>query len=214
MTFLQKIEEAKKVIKENYAGPDKCIFAFSGGKDSAVLIHLAKSVLGKVPMLSVLSNTEFQDTYLYTLKMLKQYGSAYKLAFFVNKEDPADCCKSEKVKMFKEGLRDYDCWFSGIRKDEGITRNNFEVVEVKDGLKKVNPILYFTEKDIWRYIALFNVPVNPVYKLGYRSLSCKLCSVKEQDENESERAGRWKGTKCEGGECGIHTQSLRDEKSN
>ncbi len=214
MTFKEKIARAKKLIKENYTDKNKSIFAFSGGKDSAVLIDLANKTLGKVPMLVVLSNTEFTETYDYCMKMLKKYGKKEldKLEFFVNGDDPADCCRSKKVNVFKRLLEDQDVWFSGIRKDEGVTRGNFEEVEIKDGLKKVNPILDFTEKDVWRYIALFKVPVNPVYERGYRSLSCKNCSVVEQDENESERAGRWKDTEHEGCECGIHTESLRDEK--
>lgn len=110
----------------------------------------------------------------------------------------------------KEALKNYDMWFSGIRLDEGFTRNDFKHIEERGGLVKVNPILDFTEKDIWRYIALNEIKVNPIYRKGYRSLSCKRCSAPEKNELETERAGRWVGTDSEGGECGIHTKSLRN----
>ena len=82
-------------------------------------------------------------------------------------------------------------------------------VEEKDGLVKVNPILDFTEKDIWHYIGANAIPVVVQYAQGYRSLSCSKCSAPEEDENEPERAGRWKGTKSQGGECGINVESLK-----
>jgi len=40
-------------------------------------------------------------------------------------------------------------------------------------------------------------------------LTAKYCILKEKDETEPERAGRWAGTKKCGGECGIHTQILK-----
>ena len=117
-----------------------------------------------------------------------------------------NCCRKIKVNTFKVAVQNLDCWFAAIRADEGATRKDIQPVENTDGLVKVNPLWNWTEKDVWRYIALNQIPVNPLY-LEYRSLSCKFCSAKEEDENESERAGRWKGTNIK--ECGIHTQSLK-----
>lgn len=84
-----------------------------------------------------------------------------------------------------------------------------EPIEERAGLVKINPILNFSELDIWRYLSPNSIPVNPKYAQGYRSLGCAYCSFPEADENEVERAGRWKGTVKVCGECGIHTQALR-----
>jgi len=113
------------------------------------------------------------------------------------------------VEMTKKAVKDYNVWFAGLRRDEGRTRTNYDYVEEKNGLIKVNPILDFTEKDIWKYLAINRIPPNPLYREGYRSLGCAPCSKVEQDENETERAGRWQGTSKCGGECGIHTQPLK-----
>ena len=85
---------------------------------------------------------------------------------------------------------------------------DYREVEVKGGLIKINPILQFTELDIWRYLAMNSIKVNPLYKKGYRSLGCEPCSIIVSD-NEPERAGRWQGTSKCGGECGIHTRILK-----
>jgi phosphoadenosine phosphosulfate reductase len=207
MTLNQKIERAKKLIIETVEKYPKYAVSFSGGKDSAVLYHLAYKALGDThpKAFAVLSNTEFHETEEYVEEMMR-FGITYR---YTNGDDPADCCRSEKVRKFKMAVNGLDCWLSGIRADEGITRANFQEVEEKDGLVKVNPLLHFTEKDIWRYLAINHIRVNPKYKDGYRSLSCANCSVVEQDGDEPERAGRWKGTENACMECGIHTQSLR-----
>ncbi len=69
---------------------------------------------------------------------------------------------------------------------------------------KINPILDWSEVDIWRYTAIFGIPVNPAYRNGYRSLGCAPCTYLGKD-SDTERAGRWHGTNKCGGECGIHT---------
>ena len=211
MTFQEKVDHAKRLIAETLKKHQNTVMACSFGKDSLVLLHLINEVKQGVPVFSVLADTEFPQTFALRDKIVNDWKPNYKEYNFVN--DPArgadDCCRSLKVEKFKEALAPYECWFSAIRADEGVTRANFEEVEEKDGLIKVNPILHFSEKDVWRYTAIHNLPVNEMYREGYRSLSCRLCSSKELDETEPERAGRWKGTSHEGGECGIHTQSLR-----
>jgi phosphoadenosine phosphosulfate reductase len=211
MTFRQKIEESKKLIT-NYINtyPDYGV-AVSWGKDSTVLLDLVIQLHFEhsIKIFSVLANTEFNETLKIKEILLKRYENkiTYKEYVFLQPENYGDeCCKTSKVIAFKLATQNLDCWFSGARRDEGLTRQNMDYVENKNGLIKVNPILDFTEKDIYRYLAINNIPVNPLY-LDYRSLSCQYCSAKEQDENEPERAGRWVGSEVK--ECGIHTQSLR-----
>lgn len=121
---------------------------------------------------------------------------------------PDLCCKLLKVDPTKEAVKDLDAWVTGLRRTEGYTRENYQEEEKRGNLMKINPILDWTELDIWRYLALNNVPVNPLYAKGYRSLGCAPCTRIVGDE-ELERAGRWQGTSKCGGECGIHTQNLK-----
>ena len=102
-----------------------------------------------------------------------------------------------------------DCWVTGLRCTEGRTRREFKEVEYRDeGLVKLNPILIWYEREIWQYLALHKVAVNPLYAKGYRSLGCEPCT--KISLGSDERAGRWIGTSKCGGECGIHTQPLLD----
>ena len=216
MTFIKKILEAKKLIKEYIKKYPRIIVGSSFGKDSLVLYHLCCSVKKDIPVFYIKTPFKPKETLEYKDKMVKKYNMNLKVYGREERKDipewwkskPNQCCNYYKVGPTEEALKDYDCWFSGLRRDEGSTRAILEFV-IKDrfGKVKVNPILLFTEKDIWRYLAINQIPPNPLYKEGYRSLGCAPCSNKEKDEGEGERDGRWKGTCKNGGECGIHSKS-------
>jgi len=121
-----------------------------------------------------------------------------------------ECCQTFKVEPFKTAIRELEltAMISGVRKDEGPTRKDCKHVETKQGLTKYNPILDFTETDIWKYLAINQVPPHPLYAKGYRSLGCEPCTSLCDDE-EGERSGRWKGTNRCAGECQIHYAKLK-----
>ncbi len=120
--------------------------------------------------------------------------------------DPDECCRMLKVEPTKVAVSNLDAWITGLRCTEGQTRVDYQEIEEKGGLIKVNPILTFTEAEIWRYIATRGIEPHPWYGKGYRSLGCAPCSA---PGGELERDCRWAGTSKCGGECGIHTQRLK-----
>ncbi len=122
---------------------------------------------------------------------------------------PDECCRLLKVNPTKEAVKDLDCWICGLRNTEGQTRKNFQEIEERGDLIKINPILSWTEMEIWKYIAINNITPHPWYEQGYRSLGCAPCS---NPGGVLERDGRWQGTSKCGGECGIHTQILKPGK--
>jgi len=124
--------------------------------------------------------------------------------------DPDRCCDTLKGQPTRQAIEDLDvaCWVTGLRCTEGRTRTDSQEIEERDeGLVKLNPILIWYEREVWQYLALNQVPVNPLYARGYRSLGCEPCS--RITTGGDERAGRWIGTSKCGGECGIHTRPLK-----
>ena len=124
--------------------------------------------------------------------------------------DPDQCCNNLKVEPTRQAIEEMgvDCWVTGLRCTEGRTRTDFKEVEERDpGLVKLNPVLLWHEREIWQYLALNQVSVNPLYNQGYRSLGCAPCTAISSGPDE--RAGRWVGTSKCGGECGIHTRPLK-----
>ena len=125
--------------------------------------------------------------------------------------DPDRCCDILKVEPTRRAIEEMNvaCWMTGLRCTEGRTRTDFQEIEELDpGLIKLNPILIWHEREVWEYLAIHQVPVNPLYAQGYRSLGCEPCT--KIANGPDERAGRWLGTSKCGGECGIHTRPLLD----
>ncbi|MBI2850220.1 MAG: phosphoadenylyl-sulfate reductase [Chloroflexi bacterium] len=126
----------------------------------------------------------------------------------IYKVDPDECCRILKVDPTKVAVSGLDAWITGLRNTEGRTRVDYQEVEEKGGLIKINPILTFTETDIWKYMATRGIEAHPWYRLDYRSLGCAPCS---NPGGENERDGRWQETSKCGGECGIHTRILKEK---
>ena len=90
--------------------------------------------------------------------------------------DPDECCRLLKVDPTKIAVSDLDAWITGLRCTEGRTRVDYQEIEEKGGLIKINPILTFTEAEIWRYMSTRGIEPHPWYGKGYRSLGCAPCS--------------------------------------
>jgi phosphoadenosine phosphosulfate reductase len=209
----EKFEHSKNVIRECLNRYDNVAVACSFGKDSMVVVHLAIQIKPDIPIFTVMTPYKPKETFEYKDKMIKLWNLNIKE--FRAKQDvpkglwktlPDECCRILKVEPTREAVKDLDAWITGLRSTEGRTRTEYQEWELKGGLMKVNPILYWTEADTWRYIAVNQIPVHPWYAEGYRSIGCEPCS---KPGGENERDGRWAGTSKCGGECGIHTQKLK-----
>jgi len=218
LNFKQKIDRSLGLIREahNIYG-DSLVVAHSLGKDSCAVWHLAKQVSPKIRGFIVTTRFKPKETVAFMAEMVQRYPelrvfkSDAEIPPDLYKTDPDRCCNILKVEPTRRAIKEMGvkCWVTGLRCTEGRTRTDFKEVEERDkGLIKLNPILIWAEREVWQYLALYGVPVNPLYAQGYRSLGCEPCTRITSDENE--RAGRWIGTSKCGGECGIHTQPLID----
>ena len=217
LNFAQKVDRSLALIREAYEEfRDRLVVANSLGKDSCAVWHLAKRVSPYIRGFIVTTRFKPKETVLFMHKMVSLYPE---LEVYKNDEpipdrlyetDPDLCCDILKVQPTRRAIEDMNvaCWVTGLRCTEGRTRTDFQEVEERDvGLVKLNPILIWYEREIWQYLALNKVPVNPLYAEGYRSLGCAPCS--NISTGPDERAGRWIGTSKCGGECGIHTRPLK-----
>ncbi len=131
--------------------------------------------------------------------------------------NPDECCKLLKIDPTRVAVENLAAWITGLRNTEGKIREDYKEVEHKGGIVKYNPILTFTEEEIFGYLKDNNISLHPWYTMEfpdgkkYRSLGCEPCT-RPIFPNELERAGRWQGTSKCGGECGIHTKILKETK--
>ncbi len=217
LNFKEKVERSLQLIEEAYKKyGDSLVVANSLGKDSVAVWDLAKRVDPKIRGFIVTTRYKPQETVDFMKKTVARYPE---LKVFKNdiqippklyETDPDKCCDILKVEPVKRAVEEMGvkCWVTGLRCTEGRTRTDYKEVEERDeGLMKLNPILIWKEREVWQYLALYQVPVNPLYTEGYRSLGCAPCTKITSEDNE--RSGRWIGTSKCGGECGIHTRPLK-----
>ncbi len=217
LNFKEKVERSLRLISEAYEKyGNGLVVANSLGKDSVVVWDLVKRVSKDIRGFIVTTRfkppetVQFMNEEVARYPELRVYRNDAALPDKLYETDPDRCCDLLKVEPVKRAIEEMGvtCWVTGLRCTEGRTRTDFQEVEERDeGLIKLNPVLIWKEREIWQYLALYNVKVNPLYAEGYRSLGCAPCTKITSDDNE--RAGRWIGTSKCGGECGIHTRPLK-----
>jgi len=217
LNFAEKVERSLELIRRaRQAYGDDLVVANSLGKDSCVVWDLAKRVDPAIRGFIITTRFKPEGTKEFMRQIVARYPE---LSVYQNDEpipdrlyetDPDRCCDLLKVIPTRQAVEEMHvrCWVTGLRCTEGRTRTDFQELEERDrGLTKLNPILIWQEREIWQYLALNQVPVNPLYAKGYRSLGCETCT--QISTGPDERAERWIGTSKCGGECGIHTRPIK-----
>ncbi len=217
LNLAEKVKRSLELISQAYDEyGERLVVANSLGKDSVAVWHLAMRVSPEIKGFIVTTRfkppetVEFMRQEVARYPRLKVYRNDQPIPDRLYETDPDRCCDLLKVQPVRQAIEELNvgCWVTGLRCTEGRTRTDFQEIEERDeGLIKLNPILIWQEREVWQYLSLHQVPVNPLYAQGYRSLGCTPCTriVNGPDE----RAGRWTGTSKCGGECGIHTRPLK-----
>ena len=198
---------AKKIVDVYQRYKDKLdIFhvAFSGGKDSCVLLDLVKSVLPHDSFVVVFGDTgmEFPDTYAVIDKTEKQCGAEgikfYRASSHFTPEESWDlfappsrvlrwCCSVHKSTPQTLKLREVmgkneyiGLDYVGVRKQESIARSEYEYENYgkkQKGQYSHNSILEWTSAEVWLYIYSRGVIINDAYKKGNGRAGCVFCPM-------------------------------------
>jgi phosphoadenosine phosphosulfate reductase len=113
---------------------------------------------------------------------------------------PEHCCGAAKVAALHRALAGADAWITGLRREQGPTRADTELVEVDAkhrDIAKYNPLALWSERDLWARIHARGLPYHPLHDAGYASIGCAPCT-----RPGGGRDGRWAGT--DKTECGLH----------
>lgn len=178
--------------------------AFSGGKDSCVLLDLVKKALPKGSFVVVFGDTgmEFPDTY-EVIRKTKQQCSEEEIPFYIAKShlNPIEswklfgppsrvlrwCCSVHKSTPQTLKLREitgkYDykgLAFVGVRAHESSIRAFYEYLsngKKVRGQLSYNPILEWTSAEIWLYLYFNSLIINEAYKRGSARVGCLCCPM-------------------------------------
>lgn len=184
--------------------------------EDVVLVDLVRQVRPDVPVLFLDTFHHFPQTLRYRDEMAERWNlnlinlRAAESSVGLWQTSTDDCCARHKVGPLFAALESYDVWFTGLRRDQSPSRANLQHVEpftLKSGkvLRKVSPLAEWTTKDVWVYAKAHDIPLLPLYELGYSSIGCEPCTSLPLDPSNP-RSGRWQGQKLE---CGIHIQPTK-----
>jgi phosphoadenosine phosphosulfate reductase len=93
-------------------------------------------------------------------KMLETHGPNL---FYDNVENRKLCCNIRKVEPLPKFLDTKKAWISGIRSDQTLERKLASFWETKNGIVKINPLIFWTAEQVKKEIELKNIPVNRLY---------------------------------------------------
>jgi phosphoadenosine phosphosulfate reductase len=187
------------------------------GAEGMVIIDLASRLNQQFRLFTIDTEFLFPETYSLMDRIEEKYGIAIERVYSALSpeeqehghgnalwsRDPDLCCNLRKVEPLRRKLSELDAWITSIRRDQTSSRAAARRIEwdAKFGLLKVNPIVDWNAKQVWRYIHDHDVPYNPLHNQDYPSIGCTHCT-RAVRPGEDPRAGRWAGFAKT--ECGLH----------
>jgi phosphoadenosine phosphosulfate reductase len=201
----------------------KLTMATAFGAEGCCILHLLAEIEPRVRVFNLDTGYQFAETLELRERIKERYGIEVE---YVRAEQPVaeyeaehggpmysirpdQCCHDRKILPLRKAVEGYTAWISAIRAEQTPDRASAGVVQWdrKFGLVKVNPVLAWTRKDVWKFVLDNAVPYNPLHDQGFPSIGCWPCTAPVGD-GQHERAGRWAGTGKK--ECGLHVIEVKD----
>lgn len=210
-THLQQLEaESIHIMREVVAQFESPVMLYSIGKDSSVMLHLARKAFhpGSLPfpLLHIDTTWKFGAMIKFRDRIAEEYGLEMRVhtnprvpaedinPFDHGSQNYTDIAKTDALKQaLSEGR--YDAAFGGARRDEEKSRAKERFFSFRDEFGqwdpknqrpelwniynskigqdesiRIFPLSNWTELDVWQYLYVENVPINPLYFAEVRDI--------------------------------------------
>ena len=185
----EKIEDTKNIIAERLGEFGySCYIAWSGGKDSTLVVYFAIRYLPDVPVMFNNTGVEHPETINYVRKLAKEWNlnlietkpikpfwkvvEEYGFPKFRGKWGTPHCCLYLKEyparKVIKE--RGFKAVMTGITASESrqrallIMRHGFCYYCKDEKIQKIHPLWHWTPRDVLEFYKREDIPLNPIYR--------------------------------------------------
>ena len=188
-----KVATAIERIKA-FEPPEGYYVAFSGGKDSVVILDLVKRSGVKFDAHYNITGIDPPELYYFIRdqhpEVQRHRPGTTMWSLIIKKGFPPTrsiryCCQ-----FLKEGGGHGRKVITGVRWKESQRRNKRQMVETcfKDGTKTyLHPIIDWSEADVWDFIHQNNIPYCALYDEGFKRLGCVMCPMSSRQDREGNR---------------------------
>lgn len=179
--MLDKVNIAIERIK-SFEPEEGYYLAFSGGKDSCVIKALSDMAGVKYDAHYSVTTIDPPDLVYFIRKhhpdVIFERPKRSFLTEMVERGFPMRmrrwCCSD-----YKEKGGEGRVVMMGLRNAEGRSRSRRKMVEhcQLKGKKFVNPIIDWTDRDVWLFMGLYKIPYCSLYDEGWNRIGCLMCPL-------------------------------------
>jgi phosphoadenosine phosphosulfate reductase len=216
------VEEILRQGVELAAGPVQLASSFS--VEDIILIDIIQRRQLPVGIFAIDTGRLNEETYEVAEAVVQRYGVKIDwffpqaaavetlerekglFSFRESLENRHECCRIRKTEPLARALAPLSGWVTGLRREQGVTRSEIAAVEIDaahGNIVKINPLIDWSEAEVWAYAERERLPLNRLHQQGYPSIGCAPCTRAIQT-GEDVRAGRWWWENPEHKECGLH----------
>jgi len=223
----EKIEQVVAILTETVHDFAPVIFANSLGAEDMVLTDIINRHQLAIDMFSLDTGRLPQETYDLMQTVRERYKTPLRIyfpnvkqveayvaengvnGFYESIELRKACCHIRKVEPLRRALYGKSAWVTGIRHEQAASRLSLKVsaYDMDNRLQKVNPLLEWSNAEVWKYLKQNEVPYNKLHDKFYPSIGCAPCT-RAITPGEDIRSGRWWWETPETKECGLHTGKI------
>lgn len=220
----QKIEQVVAILTETIRDFAPVTFANSLGAEDMVLTDIIDRYQLAIDMFSLDTGRLPQETYDLMQTVRERYKTTLRIyfpnvkqveayvsengvnGFYQSIELRKACCHIRKVEPLRRALQGKHAWMTGIRHEQATSRLSLKVsaYDMGNRMQKVNPLLEWSNAEVWEYLRQYEVPYNKLHDKFYPSIGCAPCT-RPITPGEDIRSGRWWWETPETKECGLHT---------
>ena len=196
----------------------------SFGAQSAVSLHLVTRQWPDIPVVLVDTGYLFPETYRFAdqlterLKLnLKIYRPPLSPAWREARdgklweqgiEGIERYNQIHKVEPMRQAIRELGArgWITGLRRQQSKSRAELGVLGRQNGVVKIQPIIDWTDRQVFQYLTKHALPYHPLWEKGYVSIG-DVHTTRPMTGDMTEEETRFFGLKRE---CGLHDPTTLD----
>ena len=165
--------------------------------ECVVLVHMLRESPAGHPGAVPRHGASLRETYAYRDELARAVGAEPRqpargraAAGLWQTRAPTPAARATRWSRSSRRSRTTTSGSPALRREQSPSRANLAEVEpftlpCGKSIRKVSPLARWTTKDVWAYAKAHDIPLLPLYELGYTSIGCEPCTSLPLDPVES-----------------------------